>query len=220
LLLISSGRYDSPTPSGPGCPMRLTALLALACLARPAAADDPASAPSLFPLAVGNTWTYKVSGQDDRFVVRVTTREMVGSQMCFKLEASLKDKVVATEHVAFTKDGLCRFRVEHEDVEPPVCILKVPVPKRTWTEKYTLGSRDASATFATRTEDTTVPAGKFPKATVVSVWMGEPRTPETRAPRATVWYAPGVGPIKQVVGDEGKGRFPFVLDLEKFDQGK
>jgi hypothetical protein len=193
--------------------MRLTALLVLACLARPAAAGEPPSVQSLFPLAVGNAWTYKVSGQDDRFVVRVAAQEPVGSQMCFKLEASLKDKVVATEHVAFTNEGLCRFRVEHEDIEPPVCVLRVPAPKRGWTERYTLGTREATATFQTRTEDVTVPAGKF-KATVVEARMGENRG---LPPRTTVWYAPGIGPVKQVLAEDGKGRFPFALDLEKFN---
>jgi hypothetical protein len=191
----------------------LPALVACLGLVAPLAAQGPAGPESLFPLAIGNTWTYKVSGQDERFVVRVADQEMVGSQLCFKLEASLKDKVVATEHVAFTKAGLCRFRVEHEDVDPPVCILKVPAPKRGWTEKYTLGSREAAGTFGTRTEDVTVPAGKF-KATAVQAWTGDPRK---FPPRSTVWYAPGVGPVKQTVLD---GKSAFDLELEKFDKAQ
>jgi hypothetical protein len=202
-------------------PMRLSFLLVLVCLVHPAAAQDPPVPESLFPLAVGNAWTYKVSGQDDRFVVRVAAEEAVGTQTCFKLEAWLKDKVVATEHVAFTKAGLCRFRAEHEDIDPPVCILRTPAPKRPWTEKYALGSREAAYTFQAQTEDVTVPAGKF-KATAVKAWIGESRPPggDVRLLRATVWYAPGVGPVKQVVAEDGKGRFPVALDLEKFDKAK
>lgn len=202
--------------------MRLPVLLLLACLARPAGAAEPAGVEALFPLAVGNTWTYRVSTQedrfgarvqDDRFVVRVAGQEMVGLQMCFKLEASLKDKVVATEYVAFTKEGLCRFRCEHEDVEPPLCVLRVPWPRRTWVEKYTLGSREMNPTFqAQPTEEVPVPAGKF-KATPVRAWTG----PIGPIPRTTVWYAPGVGPVKQTV-NEGKSRFD--LELEKFEKGK
>ncbi|HKB06416.1 MAG TPA: hypothetical protein VKD90_29750 [Gemmataceae bacterium] len=199
--------------------MRVPALFLVACLVRPAAAEDPPAAESLFPLAIGNAWTYKVSGQDDRFVVKVAAEEAVGAQTCFKLEAWLKDKVVATEHLAFTKAGLCRFRAEHEDISPPVCILRVPVRNRPWTEKYTLGSREASYTFQALTEDVPVPAGKF-KATVVRAWVGESRPPggDIRFLRATVWYAPGVGPVKQVVAEDGKGRFPVALDLEKFEK--
>jgi hypothetical protein len=200
--------------------MRLPALLAVACLAAPAAAAEPAGPESLFPLAIGNAWTYRVSVpdgfatrvQDDRFVVRVADQEMVGSQLCFKLEGRLKDKVVATEHVAFTKAGLCRFRVEHEDVEPPVCILKVPGPSFSWTEKYALGSREATGRFleATAPADASVPAGKF-RAVKVEAWTGNPGP----LPRSTVWYATGVGPVKQTI-NEGKAR--FELELEKFEK--
>jgi hypothetical protein len=193
--------------------MRFAALLLAACLVQPAVGQDPSAPESLFPLAVGNAWTYKVSGQDDRFIVRVVDQELVGAQTCFKLEAWLKDKVVATEHVAFTKAGLCRFRAEHEDIEPPVCILRVPVPKRAWTERYTLGTRSAAGYFqATATPaDVTVPAGKF-KAVRVEAWTGENRGPVP--PRSTVWYAPGVGPVRQWVS-EGKSR--LELELEKFE---
>src|SRR3954469_3156338 len=186
--------------------MRGSVLFVLACLARPAAADEPVAPDSLFPLAIGNAWTYKVSGQDDRFVVRVADQEMVGSQLCFKLEASLKDKVVATEHVAFTKAGLCRFRVEHEDVEPPVCVLKAPAGKGTqWPAKYTLNSRSMTANFLATAApgELVVPAGKFKAVKVdVGTWDGR----GLLQPRATVWYAPGVGPVRQAIF-EGKSRF-------------
>src|SRR5215208_1771511 len=100
--------------------MRLPALLVLTLIAHPAAAQEPAppSLEDLFPLALGNTWTYRVRDQTDRFVVRVAGQEMVGGQACYKLEARLGDRVVATEHLAFTKLGLCRFRAEQEDIEP------------------------------------------------------------------------------------------------------
>jgi hypothetical protein len=195
--------------------MRLSALLLVACLVRPAAGQDPSALESLFPLAVGNAWTYKVSGQDDRFVVRVVDQELVGTQTCFKLEAWLKDKVVATEHVAFTKAGLCRFRAEHEDIDPPVCILKVPAPKGAgWEAKYTLGSRGAVGRFLATNPpgEVTVPAGKF-RAVKVDAWTGENRGPAP--PRSTVWYAAGVGPVRQWIS-EGKSR--LELELEKFEK--
>src|SRR5262245_64059635 len=105
--------------------MRPFVLLAVTVAASPAFADEPAPKfDNMLPLAVGNSWTYKVSGQDDRFVVRVARQEMVGEQTCFRLDASLKDRIVASEHLAFTKEGLCRFRVDQADVFPPVCVLK------------------------------------------------------------------------------------------------
>ena len=194
--------------------MRRIVLAALAIAAWPAAAQEPpASAEDLFPLAVGNTWTYRVGGQDDKFVVRAARQEMVGSQTCILLEARLRDRVVATEHVAFTKDGLCRFKVEQTEVVPPVCVLKVPAPPRGWTAKYTLNQRPGTFTFTTRSEEVVYLARRY-KATVVEARPGEVRGPTP--PRTTVWYAPGVGPVKQRI-DEGKGRF-LELDLEKFEK--
>ena len=143
----------------------------------------------------------------DAELVRAARQEMVGSQTCILLEARLRDRVVATEHVAFTKDGLCRFKVEQAEVVPPVCVLRVPPPPRGWTVKYTLNQRPGTFTFTTRSEDVVFLARRY-KATVV----------EARGPtptRTTVWYAPGVGPVRQRI-DEGKGRF-LELDLEKFE---
>jgi hypothetical protein len=189
-------------------------LLAVLAFAAPTLAQQPATpVEDLFPLAVGNVWTYKVAGQDDRFVVRAVRQEMVGSQTCVRLEGSLKDRVVATEHVAFTKDGLCRFRVDREALDQPVCILK-QVSRRapSWKAAYQLGGRPAAANF-TRSSggEVTVPAGKYRTVTVQAdidgTWT-----------RSKVWYAAGVGPVKQTI-EEGK-RPQVVLELEKFEKGE
>src|ERR671933_109593 len=115
--------------------MRLAALPPAA----PAAAPPPIE--DLFPLAVGNQLTYRVDRQEEKFVVRVSRQEMVGEQTCFVLEGHLRDRVVATEHLAFTKDGLTRFRADKEEVVPPVTVLKVPNSRAVnWTvAKYQLG---------------------------------------------------------------------------------
>lgn len=182
-------------------------LLLLLLAAAPAAADE-----ALLPLAVGNAWTYRVSGQDDRLVVRAVRQDMIGQQACFLLEASLKDKVVGSEHVAFTKEGLCRFRVEKEDVEPPLCVLKGAGGKATrWTREFYIGPRKGTANFTVSESDVTVPAGKF-KAVTVSAEINDGPSRS----RTTVSYAAGVGIVKQVL-EEGK-RPPLVLDLEKFEK--
>ena len=120
----------------------LAALFPIAALA-----DEPAApGEELFPLALGNSWTYKVGGQDDRFIVRAAKLEMVGGQTCFLLEARLRDKVVATEHLAFTKEGLCRFKVDKEEVQPPVCVLQLTSAKTNkWKKTYQLGGRSATS---------------------------------------------------------------------------
>lgn len=193
--------------------MRLPALFAAVLLAAPALAQDPPPGEDLFPLAVGTAWTYRVSGQDERFVVRAVREEMVGEKMCVLLEASLRDRVVATEHLAFTKVGLCRFRADKEDIEPHVCILKPGAARgTTWRPKYQLAGRPAAATFRMQgQEEVSVPAGKY-KAVVVQASMGEGTAwwVQTRS-----WYAPGVGLVKQTV-EEGKRL--TTLELEKVEK--
>jgi hypothetical protein len=199
--------------------MRLPVLVAVIVLPVPAWAADP-PAENLLPLAIGNTWTYKVSGQEDRFVVKVVRQEMVREHTAFVLEARLRDRVVATEHVALTKDGFCRVRAEKEDINPPVYFLKLPVPARgaNWQQSYKLNGRDAQARFSVDSAETTVPFGKF-KAVLV---RGEIGTEGRWRPTTAVWYAPDVGVVRQTIY-EGKGPGPnpsLTLELEKFDKGE
>ncbi|HKB04776.1 MAG TPA: hypothetical protein VKD90_21305 [Gemmataceae bacterium] len=199
--------------------MRLPVLIALVALPVSAWAADP-PAENLLPLAPGNTWTYRVFGQEDKFVVKVVRREMVGEHTAFVMEAKLRDRVVATEHVALTKDGFCRVRAEKEDINPPVYFLKLPVPDRgtRWEQAYKLNGRDAQARFSVDTAETTVPFGKF-KTVVV---RGEIGTEGRWRQITTVWYAPDVGIVKQTIS-EGKGPGPnpgLTLELEKFDKGE
>jgi hypothetical protein len=192
--------------------MRLPALLLAALPAPLLGAGPPRPGEELFPLAVGNTWTYRVPFQEDKFVVRVAGQEMVGDQMCFVLEGRLKDRVVATEHVAFTKDGLTRFRADNVDVLPPVTVLRPSASPRVETE-YQLGERRATAAFRQEPGgQVLVPAGRYRTTVVVT---GEMTGEGVSRVRTTLWYAAGVGLVRQQIGD-GKG--PPVLELERFDK--
>jgi hypothetical protein len=191
------------------CPL---VTLILACSA--AAADPPLPSENLFPLKIGNTWTYKVANQEDRFVVRAVRQEMIGSQTCMLLEGSLKDRVVATEHVAFLKDGLYRFRVDREDVVPPLCVLRTPLPKKgSWPNlksEFRLGSRTANAGFFWNKEEVTVAGMKYRTTKVLAGTFEGGRF----QPLSDTWYADGVGIVQQRI-------FPrqLTLELEKFESG-
>jgi hypothetical protein len=196
--------------------MRLpTLLLAIALPAPLFAADSPPPGEDLFPLAVGNTWTYRVQPfQEDRFVVRVARNEMVGEQTCFVLEGRLRDRVTGTEHVAFTKDGLTRFRADKEDIVPPVTILKPAAPKSPWKTDYQLGERRATATFS-QEPGTVLFQGKRLGATIAHGEMGGQNGAWVKT---TVWYAAGIGMVRQQI--EEPKRAPLVLELEKFEKGE
>ena len=175
---------------------------------------------NLLPLTIGNTWTYKVSpSQEERFVVRAVRKEMVGEQTCVLLEASLKDRVVATELLAFARVGgqygLFRFRVDKDDVDPPLCVLRLPLPGgKRWSigkSEYRLGTRTFTPTFWVTNEERTVPFGKF-KTTVVHASFTE----GGRGAASSISYAERVGIVRQTI-DEGKRT--LVLELEKFETG-
>jgi hypothetical protein len=199
--------------------MRLTALLLAAAVPAPLFAADPPPGEDLFPLAVNHRWTYRVQPfgqpfQDDRFVVQVVRKEMIGDQTCFLLEGKLKDRVAATEHVAFTQDGLTRFRADNYDIVPPVTVLKPAAPaKAPWTAEYQLGDRKATGTFTQEPATITV-QGKRTRTTMVHGEMGGENggRVETR-----VWYAAGVGMVRQQITE---GKRTTVLELEKFEKAE
>jgi hypothetical protein len=195
--------------------MRLFTLLLAATLPTPLfAADPPTFSEDMFPLAVGNNWTYRVQTpqsafQEDRFVVRVVRQEMVGEQTCFLLEGKLRDRVTATEHVAFTKQGLTRFRADGFDISPPLAVIRSsPTPKFLKTE-YQLGDRKATATFSQEPGSLAFQG----KETPVMIVHGEMAGENGGRIRTTFWYAAGVGMVRQRIDQT-------VLELEKFEKGE
>jgi hypothetical protein len=139
---------------------------------------------------------------------------MVGPQTCFVLEGHLRGRVVATEHLAFTKDGLTRFKADKEDVVPPVTFLKAPGTGQ-WPAQYQLGERSGSAVFRgvnNAARELTVPAGKFK---VVNVTADV--TSETGMRITTLSYSRGVGLVRQTITDPK--RLPLLtMELEKFEK--
>ena len=195
--------------------MRLLPVLFALAFSGTLFAQERSAVEKLCPLQVGNTWTYRVSNQDEKFVIKAVREELVSEQNCLVLEAMTKDRVVATEHVAITREGLMRFRADKEDVDPPLCVLRWPLPRKGgWNAEYHLGPRLASANFwTTPPAEVTVPAGKF-KATVVHTAVKEGMQ---NLGSASAWYAEGVGLVKQTIS-QGPGR-TLTLELEKFEKG-
>lgn len=192
--------------------MRLLVLGLLLCCTSWVNAQGLQATEELYPLEIGNTWTFRVSGQEERFTIKVAALEKVGDFECFRLEATLKDKPVGTEHLLVAKNGIFRARTDKDDVSPPVCILQFPSKKGdSWKGEYKLGGKAATALFVADTETVTVPAGKFTTISVqadLSEMGGRVRT--------TLWFAPKVGVVKQTL-EEGKR--VITLELEKFEKG-
>ena len=175
----------------------------------PAAAQDDKP---LYPLKVGTKWSYKVKDQEEKFVVTATKEEMVGDQNCVKLEARLKDQIVASEHVAILKDGIYRFKFDDKAIEPPVCFCKLPATKgQKWEVKFKVAGKDGVAKFESGEEEISVPAGKF-QTVVIKGEVVEDSVPI----KMTLWFAPGSGIVRQVI--DGGGQQPIVLELESIER--
>jgi hypothetical protein len=206
-----------------------TALLSLFLLPIVTNADDK----DCYPLKVGMRWTYRIEGQTDRYIVTAVKEEKIGEQLCVKFEARLRsrfaddepagiglagssvaptcfiEQLVGSEHVAFLKDGFYRFSFGGQPVEPPICFLKPSAEKgETWKHEFKIGVSQASAQFHNDVADVKVPAGNVSAAIVVRAEAIEKK----EATKTTVWYARGVGMVKQVI-DVGNDK--VTLELER-----
>jgi hypothetical protein len=191
----------------------LMGLLALATAAPFAAAADPKppAGPELFPLAVGNRWTYRIVGQDDKLVVTAAGYERVGNVNTTRLEGRLRDRLIASEHVAARKEGALRYRNDGADIDPPLPICKFP-PARylTWEAEYKVGDKKTAIAYECDEQEVEVPAGKYHAISVHSeITEGAMKL------KNTCWYAPRVGLVKQLIED---GDSRIVLELEKFER--
>jgi hypothetical protein len=169
-----------------------------------------------FPLAVGTTWHYR-SG-DSKFQIRVAAHEKVGADMAAKLETVRDGKVIATEHVRVTADGVRRLDVAYggikEDIQPPILLLPLP-PKKgdAFNVDSKINNRVYKGTFKIGEDEVKVPAGTY-KALMV---VGQDLEVEGVKPSMTTWYAENVGMVKQRIS---VGETKREFELEKFEPGK
>ena len=190
---------------------------------------------NLYPTAIGNKWVYAVVGKNKEMTVAIVRNEKVGDQNCIVLEASMdvtKDakttrEVVASEYIALVKGDYLRFKLGNGVVIPPLPFLKTGAKKGdAWTAKFELQvtsidektkqtsveKANATTSYTIGTETLTVPAGTFDCLAVKAA-----TTEEGKVTLTTIWYAKGLGPVKQEFDfgkdEEGKEN-KFTLELK------
>jgi hypothetical protein len=195
-------------------------------------ADDTKGAADYYPLAVGNTWQYKVGTTG--FILKVTKKEKVktekGEVECARVEfITTNNKTVSFEHIGVAKvktdkgemEGIVRYTFEGKPATPPILFLELP-PKdgSTWKVDSKIDGQVLKGTFTSKLTnekgeklEETVPAGKYRVVTVT----GKDLDVNGRKMSLTYYFADKVGMVKQVIELEGQ---KVVIELEKFEPAK
>jgi len=169
-----------------------------------------------YPLQLGNRWEYRVKvggevkGKGSFVVAAIETINLVPLA---RVEAQINGRIVATEHLRVTKDGVYRYRHNGAEVKVPVLVLRYPVKAGdSWEYETEVGQEKGKAKVTTRFEDVEVPLGKF-KALVTEI-DGESNG---QTLRTSIWFAENVGIVKQTFA---QGLLEFTMELEKFTKTK
>jgi hypothetical protein len=180
-------------------------------------ASEKAKQPDYFPLSVGTKWTYEVNGGPGRKTLvtnQITKMETIGGKTLARLEAVVNGKVIGTEHLSSTPEGVFRHRLNADELNPPVCILKYPIREGDrWIMNTTHGSQQLKLAFQSKEMKTlTLPSGNYTAIPVV-VESSVNGTYIT----ATSWYAPEIGLVQEF---KDVGGNTTNLQLVKFEPGK
>lgn len=184
-------------------------LLSLLFIAIPAMADDA----EYYPVKIGTQWTFKIGEQADRFVWTAVKTEKVGTQECIVFEGKLKDQVVGSEHVAILKNGIFRFKLGENVIDPPVCFFKSNAKGESWKQDFKLGETSTSAKYTASIEDVEVPAGKYKDAILIQTEASD----KDAQVKASIWFVKNVGMVKQSFEF---GNVKYSLVLEKMEEPK
>lgn len=171
---------------------------------------------NFFPLNEGSQWTYNVKSKDQTATItqKIGRIELLGDQRVAGVETYLNEKFQGTENISSTDKGIFRHRTQGADFKPPVPMLRYPIKKGdTWDYTGTLGGTTTTTTSQVDVDKVTVPAGTYQAAIVTT------KSKDKKSKSATtIWFAPGVGIVKQVQSLP-KG-VEVTLELTQYEPGK
>lgn len=166
----------------------------------------------LYPLKVGNKWTYK-SGPD---TIEVTIKgvEKLDMENAYELVTTRNGTPEANEHIVLRADGVFRVKVAGVKAVPPIRFLKLPIKKGdTWDIVSQVGTEKLSGKF-TLEEGEVLWMGKMTKATVVK---GIDLMANGQKMTLMYYFIENVGLARQVATFAGA---TITLELNKFEAGK
>jgi hypothetical protein len=140
--------------------------------------------------------------------------------MTARIETSANGKVVMSENLTITKEGI--LRVAADDVvaaKPPVVFKLPPKAGDKWKVDTEVGNEKLQADVSCEAADekVKVKAGDFTTAKVSGSYLVTAATGETQTITLTSWFADGTGPVKMAIKPPGG---EVTLNLTKFTAGK
>ena len=206
LFLLASTSIVAQAPPAP----------APAAPAAPAAAQPPAAPAATgdyFPMKVGAKWVYKVG--EAIVTVKIASADKDGT----KVETEVNGKVVASEVLSVTPEGIVRTKINNSEIKPPVMILKLAGGKAVkgdkWAVNSTVQGQSVKGEFTTKDdkESVTVPAGKFDAVAVDGPEFDIAGTKTS----IKYYFVAGKGIVKQSYSIQGN---EAVLELKEYTEGK
>lgn len=176
---------------------------------------DKAEQANYYPLQVGNKWEYRVdvAGTTAKAISTIVKTEAIDGVELARLEATVNNAVVATEHLKASDKGVFRYRNNGKDIVPPICLLKYPVrPGDRWDGDITVGTEKGKYYCETREEPVEVPAGKF-KAIKVTLTVDA----KMQKVSTSYWFVSDIGFVKQIVE---AGDLHIAMELDKYELAK
>lgn len=170
---------------------------------------------SLFPLAVGNRWVYRMSamGHSGTIAMAITGTKRVGDVAGFVMTSILNGKPVQSEVYAPVAHGIDRLATgssANVQVSPPAPMIRFPVndgDSYEWHGRFLFPTGPVQGDLSSQVtgpELVDTPAGSFHTWRLDTVTRVRAGSSVGKA-LMSVWLAPGVGMVKQELGIEGKG---------------
>ncbi len=161
--------------------------------------DDTLGECRVYPLAVGTEWVYAMGPVE--MVERVTAHELVGDEICAKLETVYNGNVVAFEHITVRDDGVYRVSVAGQAVEPAFCLLQWPAAEGDeWQIDSAIVGQSLTGSFTVSLGQVTVPAGEYATVHCQGAGFSAPTAAGESIPLSFSYdFATDVGKVRQVV---------------------
>ncbi|MSR30546.1 MAG: hypothetical protein EXR99_03480 [Gemmataceae bacterium] len=175
---------------------------------------QPVAPEELYPLGEGTTWKFKTS--DGRTIVqKVTREEKINDYPGMLLETSEGGKILATEHLGISSDGIYRFTLNGNKLDRGLIVLKKNLKSGdTWTVDGVLETGPVSGKVSVKEEEVAVPLGKFKTFAVKAEYADK----DGKKHFVTSYYALGKGMVRQSF--ELANKSTFSLELLEYTPGK